>query len=197
VATASNPALPTRPLVLADLVPDVSARNAVLVALGVLFTALLAQLSVPVLGSPVPITGQTLAVVLTAAALGPIRGSLVQVFYIVSALVGLPFYSEGAHGVDVVFGATGGYLLAFPISAWICGKLAESRYDRTPQTALPAFLVGSLVVFAIGVPWLAISADISLAKAIDLGFVPFIPGGILKAALAAGLLPTAWAFANR
>jgi biotin transport system substrate-specific component len=86
VVTASTPALPSRPLVLADLVPDVRARNVGLVALGVLFTALLAQVSVPVPGSLVPITGQTLAVVLTAAALGPVRGVAVQIVYMLAAL---------------------------------------------------------------------------------------------------------------
>src|ERR671910_920655 len=186
-----------RPVVLADALPRTVARDGALVLAAALLTAACAQISFPVPGSPVPVTGQTFAVLLTGAALGAHRGALGQLLYVAMGLVGLPFYADGAHGVDVVWGATGGYLVAFPISAWVCGKLAEKRYDRTPLTALPAFLVGSLIVFAIGVPWLAVSADISLWQALDLGFVPFIPGGILKAALAAGLLPTAWAFANR
>jgi BioY family protein len=111
VAPASTPALPARQLVLADLVPDVRVRNVGVMALGVLFTVLLAQVSVPVPGSPVPITGQTLAVVLTAAALGPVRGVAVQIVYMLAALVGLPFYSEVSGGVDVVFGATGSYVV--------------------------------------------------------------------------------------
>src|SRR3712207_9217311 len=102
------PALPARPLVLADLVPAVRARDVGLVALGVLFTALPAQVAVPVPGSPVPITGQTLAVVLTAASLGPVRGVAVQVAYIAVAGLGLPFYSEPSGGIDVVTGAHGG-----------------------------------------------------------------------------------------
>jgi biotin transport system substrate-specific component len=186
-----------QPRVLADVLSNTRVRDAALVIGAALLTAACAQISIPIPGSPVPVTGQTFAVLLTGAALGANRGALGQLLYIAMGLVGLPFYADGAHGVDVVWGATGGYLVAFPISAWVCGKLAEKRYDRTPQTALPAFLVGSLIVFAIGVPWLAVSADISLWQALDLGFVPFIPGGILKAALAAGLLPTAWAFANR
>jgi biotin transport system substrate-specific component len=140
----------------------------------------------------VPVTGQTFAVLLTGAALGANRGAAGQLLYVGLGLVGLPFYADGASGVSVVFGATGGYLLAFPIAAWVCGRLAEARFDRTPVKALPAFTLGSLIVFAIGVPWLAVSADLSLAKAIELGFVPFIPGGIVKAAAAAGLLPSAW-----
>jgi biotin transport system substrate-specific component len=186
-----------QPRVLADVLFHSRVRDAALVIGAALLTALCAQISIPIPGSPVPVTGQTFAVLLTGAALGANRGALGQMLYVGLGLVGLPFYADGAHGADVVFGATGGYLVAFPLSAWVCGKLAEKRYDRTPQTALPAFVAGSLIVFAIGVPWLAISADISLAKAIDLGLVPFIAGGILKAALAAGALPAAWAFANR
>ena len=182
----------SQPKVLADVLTRSRVRDAALVIGAALLTAVCAQISIAVPGSPVPVTGQTFAVLLTGAALGANRGALGQMLYVALGLVGLPFYADGAHGVDVVFGATGGYLVAFPLAAWVCGKLAEARFDRTPLKALPAFTIGSLIVFAIGVPWLAVSADISLAKAIELGFVPFIPGGIVKAALAAGLLPTAW-----
>jgi len=188
--TAALPAV--QPRVLADLFSHTRVRDAALVLGAALLTAACAQISIPLPGDPVPVTGQTFAVLLTGAALGANRGAAGQLLYVAMGLVGLPFYADGAHGVDVVFGATGGYLVAFPLAAWVCGKLAEARFDRTPLKALPAFTIGSLIVFAIGVPWLAVSADISLAKAIELGFVPFIPGGIVKAALAAGLLPTAW-----
>ena len=137
MATASMPALPARPLVLADLVPGARVRNVVLVALGVLFTALLAQVAVPVPGSPVPITGQTLAVVLTAAALGPARGVSVQVLYMLSALVGLPFYSDASGGVDVVFGATGGYVMGFIPAAYLIGLAARRGADRNLLKSVP------------------------------------------------------------
>jgi biotin transport system substrate-specific component len=186
------PALSARPLVLADLVPAVRARNVVLVALGVLLTALLAQVSIPVPGSPVPITGQTLAVVLTAAALGPVRGVAVQAFYILSALVGLPFYSEASGGVDVVFGATGGYVVGFLPAAFLIGLAARRGADRNLLKSVPLFVAGQAVIFAVGVPWLAVSTGMSASQALDAGFYPFILGGIVKAAVAGAVLGTAW-----
>ena len=197
MATASMPALPTRPLVLADLVPAVRARNVGLVALGVLFTALLAQVSIPVPGSPVPITGQTLAVVLTAAALGPVRGVAVQAAYIVAALVGLPFYSEASGGVDVVFGATGGYVIGFIPAAYLIGLAARRGADRQPLKAAPLFVAGQAVIFAVGVPWLALSAGLSAGQALDAGFYPFVLGGLVKAVVAAGVLGGAWRLVRR
>ena len=194
---AASPALPSRPLVLADLVPAVRARDAGLVALGVLFTALLAQVAVPVPGSPVPITGQTLAVVLTAAALGPIRGSLVHVFYILTALVGLPFYSEASGGVDVVFGATGGYVIGFIPAAYLIGLAARRGADRNFLKALPLFAAGQAVIFAVGVPWLAVTTGMNTSQALDAGFYPFILGGIVKAVVAAAVLGGAWAVVHR
>jgi biotin transport system substrate-specific component len=197
VATASMPALPSRPLVLADLVPGTRVRNVVLVALGVLLTALLAQVAVPVPGSPVPITGQTLAVVLTAAALGPARGVSVQVLYMLSALVGLPFYSDASGGFDVVFGATGGYVLGFIPAAYLIGLAARRGADRNLLKSVPLFIAGQAVIFAVGVPWLAVSTGMSASQALDAGFYPFIFGGIVKAALAGLVLGGAWSLARR
>ncbi len=196
MATASVPAFPTRPLVLADLVPAVRARNVVLVALGVLFTALLAQVSVPVPGSPVPVTGQTLAVVLTAASLGPARGVAVQAVYILAALVGLPFYSEASGGWDVVVGATGGYVFGFIPAAYLIGLAARHGADRRFRTSVPLFVAGQAVVFAVGVPWLALATGMSAAQALEAGFYPFILGGLVKAAVAAAVLGGAWRMAR-
>ncbi|HJX43024.1 MAG TPA: biotin transporter BioY [Geodermatophilus sp.] len=197
MATASVPAFPTRPFVLADLVPAVRARNVVLVAMGVLFTALLAQVSVPVPGSPVPVTGQTLAVVLTAASLGPVRGVAVQAVYILAALVGLPFYSEASGGWDVVVGATGGYVFGFIPAAFLIGLAARHGADRRFRTSVPLFVAGQAVVFAIGVPWLALATGMSAAQALEAGFYPFILGGLVKAAVAAAVLGGAWRVARR
>ena len=192
MATASSPAFAPRPIVLADLVPATRSRDIALVAGGVLFTALLAQVAIPVPGSPVPITGQTLAVVLTAAALGPVRGVSVQVLYMMAALVGLPFYSEASGGYDVVFGATGGYVVGFIPAAYLIGLAARRGADRSPWTALPLFVAGQAVIFAVGVPWLALAADLTAGQALDAGFTPFIVGGLVKAAVAAVVLGGAW-----
>jgi biotin transport system substrate-specific component len=197
VATASTPALPSRPLVLADLVPAVRARDAGLVALGVLFTALLAQVSIPVPGSPVPITGQTLAVVLTAASLGPVRGLAVDLAYLVVGLVGIPVFADHTGGMHVVFGATGGYLVGFIPAAYLMGLAARRGMDRTPWKSLPLFAAGQAVIFAVGVPWLAVVAHLNAQQALEAGFYPFILGGIVKAAIAAGVLGGAWAIARR
>ena len=194
---ASSAALPTRPLVLADLVPAVRARDAGLVALGVLFTALLAQVAVPVPGSPVPITGQTLAVVLTAASLGPLRGTAVQALYILTALAGLPFYSEASGGVDVVLGATGGYVIGFIPAAFLIGLAAQHGADRTLWKSIPLFVAGQAVIFAVGVPWLAVSTGMSAPQALEAGFYPFILGGLVKAAVAAVVLGGAWKLTRR
>ena len=191
MATAAVPA-PVRLPVLADVLPGARVRDAILVAGAALLTALLAQVAIPVVGSPVPITGQTLAVVLTAAALGPYRGVAGQALYIALGAVGLPFYSEASGGIEVVFGATGGYLLGFLPAAFLIGLAARQGQDRRVTRALPLFIAGQLVIFAIGVPWLAVVADLSAAQALDAGFYPFILGGFVKAAIAGLLLPAAW-----
>jgi biotin transport system substrate-specific component len=194
---ASSAAMPTRPLVLADLVPAVRARDASLVALGVLFTALLAQVAVPVPGSPVPITGQTLAVVLTAASMGPLRGTAVQVFYILATAVGLPFYSDASGGMDFVLGASGGYVVGFIPAAYLIGLAAKHGADRKLWTSVPLFVAGQAVVFAVGVPWLALSTGNSATWAVENGFYPFILGGLVKAAVAAVVLGGAWKLTRR
>ena len=196
MATASMPA-PSRPLVLADLVPGARVRDAVLVTLGVLLTAVLAQVAVPVPGTPVPITGQTLAVVLTAAALGPARGVSVQLLYMAAALVGLPFYSDASGGFDVVFGATGGYVVGFIPAAYLIGLAAKHGADRKPWKSLPLFVAGQAVIFAVGVPWLALSLDLTTTEALEAGFYPYILGGVVKAAVASTVLGTAWALTRR
>lgn len=185
------------PRVLADLVPRVRARDAALVVAAAALTALCAQISFYLPGNPVPVTGQTFAVLLTGAALGANRGAAAMLLYILIGIVGLPVYADGDHGIDVITGASGGYLVGFLIAGWVVGRLAEARLDRRPATALPLFLIGSAIIYVIGVPWLAVSADQSLSWAISNGFTDFIPGDLVKAAAAAAVLPAAWGLAGR
>ena len=184
-------ALGTR-AVIADAVPRFVARDAVLVLGAALLTALLAQLAVPVPGSPVPITGQTFAVLLTGAALGPLRGAAGQATYLALGLVGLPVYTGGASGVDVAFGGSFGYLAGFVVAAFLVGALARRGVDRTVGDVLLAFAVGSLTIYTLAVPWLMVRLDLPLTTAVDVGVVPFLLGDALKAALAAAVLPGAW-----
>jgi biotin transport system substrate-specific component len=190
-------AVAVQPRVLADLIPRVRARDAALVVGAAALTALSAQIAFHLPGIAVPVTGQTFAVLLSGAALGANRGGAAMLLYIALGMIGLPVYADGAHGTEVILGASGGYLVGFLAAAWVVGRLSEARMDRTPVRALPLFLVGSAIVYAIGVPWLAISAHMSLATAISEGFVPFIPGDIVKAAAAGALLPAAWRLAGR
>jgi len=178
--------------VLAETLPGARLRDAAAIGGAALLTAVLAQVAIPVAGSPVPITGQTLAVVVTAAALGPARGVSAQLLYLALGLVGLPFYSEATHGVEVVVGATGGYLLAFPLAAYVIGTAARHGQDRQVRRAVPLFLAGQLLIFAVGVPWLAVVADLSATQALHAGFFPFLVGGLVKAVLAGLLLPGLW-----
>lgn len=173
------------------------ARDSVLVVAAVALTALCAQISIPVPGSPVPITGQTFAVMLIGASLGVRRGLVSMLAYLVIGAAGAPIFSDGSSGGHVILGATGGYIVGFLLAAPLMGWAAARGWDRTPLKAFPVFLVGQIAIFGVGVPWLAISAHVSLSTAIALGFTPFILGGIVKGALAGALLPTAWKLVGR
>jgi len=185
-----------RPLTLADLALP---RAGVLTNLGLivgasLVTALAAQLAVPVAWSPVPITGQTFAVTLSGAVLGARRGFFAQVLYLLEGALGLPVFAAGGAGAAVFAGPTAGYLLAFPLAAGLTGALAQRGWDRRFATMLPAMLIGSVPVFALGLAQLSrfIPADRLLAA----GLFPFLPGDLLKATLAALAFPAAWRWAR-
>lgn len=188
---------PARPLVLADLLRGAPARDVVLVVGVVPVMALCSQVSVPVPGSPVPVTLQTLGLVVTAAALGPARGVAGQVLFLTLGAIGLPLFSEFSGGADHILGATGGYLVGFVPAAYLIGLAARHGIDRRPLPALALFAAGQVVVFTFGVPWLAAVAELSAGEALRAGLYPFILGGILKAAVAGGLLPAAWRAVRR
>jgi biotin transport system substrate-specific component len=181
-----------RPSVLADVLPRTRPRDAALVVLGAGLTAICAQISIHVPPSPVPITAQTFAVVIAGASLGGLRGGGSQLLYVLAGLA-LPVYADGAHGWAVVSGPSGGYLVAFPIAAYVLGRIGEHGGDRRLATAFPAYIAGQLIIFGIGVPCLKISTGLSWPTAIHQGFTIFIVGGLVKAAAAGELTPVAWA----
>ena len=165
-------------------------RDALLVLTFSLVTALSAQVAIPLPFSPVPLTGQTFGVLLTGALLGPRLGACALLLYLAEGSAGLPFFAGGTFGAARLLGPTGGYLLSYPLAAALVGLLAERGWDRRPPTMLAAMLIGSLVVFALGAADLA--RFVGSHNALMLGVWPFLPGDVLKALLAAGLLPLGW-----
>jgi biotin transport system substrate-specific component len=185
-----------RQAVLADVIPGARVRDAVLVVSGALLTALFAQISIDVPPSPVPITGQTLAVGLVGATLGARRGAASLGLYAVLGLF-LPFYADGESGWDVIWGASGGYIIGFIVAAWVIGWMAEHGADRHVGLAFLAFVAGQLVIFAFGLAGLKISVEESWGWTIHNGFAIFIVGGLVKAAIGAVALPGAWRIVRR
>lgn len=183
-------------LVLADRVFGRSlALDVVLVLAGAALTALLAQVAVPLV--PVPVTGQTLAVLLVGATLGAARGAISLGVYALLGIVGLPVFSDFGSGLGVVLGPTGGYILGFVFAAALVGWLSERAWERQVLKALATFAAGTLVVFAVGLPWLAVALQLDLATTLAYGLWPFLLGGAIKAVIAAGVLPLAWWGAGR
>ena len=166
--------------------------DALLVAVGAGLIAVSAQITIPLPFTPVPITGQTFAVLLVGASLGTLRGASSALLYVLVGIAGAPVYADGAHGWSVITGATGGYLLSYVLVAALTGWLAERRWDRRFSSALGAILSGNVVVYLVGLPWLAAVLGTNLEQTLELGLYPFVPGDALKLYLAAMLLPGAW-----
>ena len=191
------------PATLADLLPGLATRRAIrdliLVAGGALLTGIAAQVAFRVPWTEVPYTLQTGAVLLVGTALGSWRGGASMLVYVVSGAVGLPAFAGGRSGLDGPGGGitpTLGYLLAFVVAAVLVGWLAERRWDRSPLPAAGLMLLGSVVIYAIGVPILAVVLGLPLPTAVWEGAAVFVPWDLAKVALAAGLLPLAWRIAG-
>jgi biotin transport system substrate-specific component len=190
-----------RRLVLADVLPGDRIRDAVLVLGFAAFTGLAAQLSVKLPFTPVPITGQTFAVLLGAAALGWRRALAGMVLYLALGLTPwVPWFAEGSGGTDMVQAPSFGYIVGFLVAAALVGWLAERGWDRTPPRTVVTMVAGNLVIYAFGLPFLMATmapVGVDLAKGLELGVTPFLAGDALKILLAAGLLPGAWALVGR
>jgi biotin transport system substrate-specific component len=180
-------------------------RDGLLVLAGSLLMALLARISLPLPFTPVPITGQTLGVMLLGALYGPRLGALTMLAYLAEGLLGLPVFALGASawspsripGLPVILGPTAGYLLAFPLAAWLVGRLAHRGWDRRVATAVPAMLAGELVILALGFSWLVaatalLTGSVNLGALLGAAVLPFLPGTAVKITLAALALPGGW-----
>ncbi|WP_111718988.1 biotin transporter BioY [Homoserinimonas sp. OAct 916] len=169
--------------------------DVVLIASGAAVTAVAAQLFVPLW--PVPITMQTLAVLLVGSTLGATRGALSMALYAVLGLVGLPVFSDFSSGAGVLFGSTGGYIFGFIIAAGLTGWLAQRNWDKKFLGAALSFLAGTVVIFALGMIGLSLALSANLQQTLEWGLYPFIIGGIIKAGIAAALIPGSWKLAER
>ena len=181
-----------------SLIPRSTAlSNAVLVVSGVLGLAALAQIAIPVPGSPVPVTGQTLGVLILGTAYGSTLGFTTFALYILAGIAGAPVFADGGQGLDRIVGATGGYLVGMLVATFVLGQLARFRLDRKFLTALPSMLIGTLTTFSFGLIWLHQYTGQSWSWTFEKGLTPFIVGEVLKIAIAGTSLPAIWRVVNR
>jgi biotin transport system substrate-specific component len=180
--------------VLADLLPASRVRDVALVLGGAALTGLAAQLSVPVPGSPVPVTGQTFAALLVGTALGAGRGFLSLALYAIAGIAGVPWFANGGSGAAF---PSLGYVFGMLLAAAAVGALARRGADRSVLRTAGTMILGEALIYAVGVPYLALSTGMSASAAIAAGLTPFLIGDVLKAALAMGVLPTTWKLVDR
>ena len=181
-------------------------RNLLMIGVGVLLISLSAQVYIVLPFTPVAITGQTFGVLFTAALLGLRRSIVTVALYLLIGFIGLPIFAEGTSGFARVatfegellsLAPTGGYLLGFLVAGGLVGRLAELGWDRRIGSSLAAMLVGNVVIYLFGVPWLMASLGVGLEDGLRLGLWPFVLGDALKLAVAAGLLPVGWWLVRR
>lgn len=180
-----------RSLVLADLVPGGIVRDVALVAAAAALTGAAAQVAIPLPFTPVPLSLQTFTVLLSAAALGPVRAASAMLVYLLAGMAGVPWFSDQTSGWGF---PSFGYVVGFVAAAGLVGMLARRGSDRSARGAIGTMVAGNLMIYAVGVPYLAVAIGVGLPQAIALGVAPFLIGDALKILLAAGLLPAAWRF---
>ncbi|MDP3952296.1 biotin transporter BioY [Microbacterium sp.] len=180
--------------VLADLIPGTRVRDVVLTLIGTAFITVAGYITIPLPFTPVPISLATFAVLLTGAALGPLRGSASAGLYLVLGLVGVPLFAHGASGWAF---SSFGYIVGYVVAALFVGALARRRSDRSVWSTLGLAAVGSLTIYAFGVPWLAAFLGIDLVTAFTLGVLPFLVGDAVKIVAMSALLPLTWRVIDR
>lgn len=198
---------PGRHRVLADVVARPSSRlrslavDTALVTAGAAVVAVLAQVSVPLW--PVPITGQTLGVIVVGAALGARRGAAALTVYLLVGLAGLPVFADFTGSIAAVTKPSFGFILGFIVAAAVAGWFAERAWDRRPVLAFLGFAAASAIPFLFGIPYMALilngvmGLDYSFWGLLEVGLFPFIVGGVIKAAIAAAIIPAAWGLVHR
>lgn len=170
--------------------------TAALAAGGVLFLAAMAQIAIPVPGSPVPVTGQTLGVLLIGTTYGSGLGLATFAMYLLAGIAGAPVFAGASFGVEKITGATGGYLIGMMVATYLLGLLAKGRLDQRFLTSLPSMLFGTLIIFSFGLLWLHHFTGKDWAWTIAAGFTPFIVGEAIKIAIAGTSLPILWRLVN-
>jgi biotin transport system substrate-specific component len=174
------------------------ARHLALILIGTALIIVCARVSFYIGDNPVPFTLQTFGVLLSAGALGFRRGVAASLLYLLLGAIGLRVFADNHAGIDTILGATGGYLIGFVVASALVGRLAELGWDRSILGAVGAMLIGSLVIYAVGVPWLAVTAfGGNLATAFDQGMRTFLLWDGVKLLLAAAAFPAAWWFVGR
>ena len=182
--------LTNRATIVDRVIPRSLVADIALVVAGTALTAVAAQLAIPT--QPVPFTFQTLAVLLVGASLGTVRGALSMALYALVGALGLPVFSGASHGVGVLFGATGGFIFGFIVAAALVGYLAEKSWSSNALKMFASYAIGSIVIYAVGIPVLAGAAFAGDLKAAAIFMVPFMVWDVVKAVAAGALLPTAW-----
>ena len=171
--------------------------DALLVLAGTALVAAAAQISVKLPFTPVPITGQTFAILLVGASLGCVLGTASAMLYLWLGVAGAPIYAHHDSGWSVITSASGGYIVGFVLAAALTGFLAERRWDRRLSSSIGLMLTGNVVIYLVGLPWLAVVLNTNLEKTLEYGLYPFIPGDTFKLYLAAAALPAAWKLVGR
>ena len=179
----------------AALAPLDATRSAGLAIVFSLFIAACAQFSIQI--GPVPITGQSFAVLLTGALLGPRLGAAAVIAYLIEGALGLPFFAGGGAGLLRFFGPTGGYLVAFPAAAFVTGAFSEHGWDKRYPTAVAAMAIGSIIILLGGMAWFAVLTNTPPVAAFKIAVLPFLVGDVIKIILAAAVLPTGWALLKK
>jgi biotin transport system substrate-specific component len=177
-----------------------------LAVVGAAVVAASAQIVFQLPGTPVPVTGQTFAVLLVGATLGARRGLASMALYLALGILGAPIFREGSHGIErfigtndaglLQFAPTGGYLVGMLFAGWIVGRLADLGWDRSVVGTVAAMTIGSIVIYSVGVPWLAASLNLEFGVALEKGLLQFLVFDAIKLALAAGVFPSAWWYVN-